>query len=269
MDDFSVPAMEAFSIAFITFLGLALGSFATALSWRLPREVSILTEARSRCPACGHVLGVADLVPILSWIFLRGKCRHCQARIGWRYPMIEAATLILCLVFYSVYGLKPETIFIFALAPVMISMIDIDLHHKIIPDSLNAAVLLTGVSSLLTNAFLDVDPASFLLDKGAVAAGGAVLYGLGALLLRQAVQLIVKREAMGMGDIKFFTAAGFWLGMNADAAALLMVVAGISGVAISVIWKKCFKDPESPFGPALVIAFVAVLCLHIPAFVVL
>ncbi|MCB1538670.1 MAG: prepilin peptidase [Alphaproteobacteria bacterium] len=69
-------------------LGLCLGSFATALVYRLPRGLNWTTE-RSRCPSCGHALGVPDLVPVFSWLFLRGRCRHCGTRIPARYPLIE------------------------------------------------------------------------------------------------------------------------------------------------------------------------------------
>ncbi len=259
--------MNAFNIMIVTFLGLVLGSFATALSYRMPRDISILTVKRSLCPVCQHTLGMADLVPVFSWVFLRGKCRHCRAPIGWRYPLIELATLALCLILYAVYGLAPETVLVFALAPIIVSIIDIDLHHKIIPDSLNLSVLLLGAALLVVNAFTDGTPLEFILAKGGIALGGAVLYGVAALALRQAVMLAVKRESMGLGDVKFFAAAGFWLGADLDAAALFMTIAGLCGVGLSLIWKKMFKDPEVPFGPALMIAFFTVLCLHIPVFI--
>ena len=71
-------------------LGLCLGSFMTALAYRLPRGLNWTTD-RSRCPSCGHTLGVPDLVPLFSWLFLRGKCRHCHTPIPVRYPLIELA----------------------------------------------------------------------------------------------------------------------------------------------------------------------------------
>ena len=259
--------ITVFDITITVFLGLALGSFATALSYRLPHDLSIVTMKRSHCPSCHQVLGIVDLIPLFSWIFLGRKCRHCQAPIGWRYPLIELATLSVCLLFYSFYGIKIETLLIFALAPVIISIIDIDLHYKIIPDSLNFSIFLTGAAILCLNAVLNDNSFNFFMEKGKEALGGAVLYGLGAFLLRQCVMMIMKREPMGLGDVKFFAAAGFWMGLEANAAALFMIVSGLSGTFLSPIWKKHTGESDFPFGPSLVIAFITVLWFFPPAFI--
>lgn len=260
--------MIAFNGLIVVFLGLALGSFATALCYRLPRDLSMITKVHSQCPSCGHNLDVCDLIPLFSWIFLRGKCRHCQASIGGQYPLIELATLALCLLFYSAYGLKPETGAIFILAPVLVSIIDIDLRYKIIPDSLNLAIFGGGVVALAVNAAMAASPAAFIMTQGAPALGGALIYGLGSLLLRQTAGFILKREAMGLGDVKFFAAAGFWLGLSANAASMLMIVSGMSGVLLALAWKKRTGEAEVPFGPSLIIAFIAVLWFFPPGFMV-
>lgn len=260
--------VAVFDLSVIVFLGLVLGSFATALSYRLPRDLSIVTIKRSQCPSCHRILGMADLVPLFSWIFLRGKCRHCRALIGWQYPLIELATLAVCLLFYFVYGIRMETILIFALAPVIVSIIDIDLRYKIIPDSLNLSIFLTGVAVLCVNATLNDAFLTFFMEKGVGAFGGVVFYGLGSFLLRQVVMIAMKREPMGLGDVKFFAAAGFWIGISADAAALFMIVSGVSGIILSTIWKKHTSETEFPFGPSLIIAFIAVLWFFPPAFII-
>jgi leader peptidase (prepilin peptidase)/N-methyltransferase len=259
--------MDMFSLAAVILMGLALGSFATALSWRIPRGISILKKTRSSCPACRKDLGVADLVPLFSWLFLKGKCRHCRAPIGMRYPLIELATLFLCLVFYFVYGLTPETVLVFALAPVIVSIIDIDLNHKIIPDSLNLSIFLIGVALLLVNAIFSGDFIPFLAAKGGLSIGGTLVYGFGSLLLRQVAMMILKREPMGLGDIKFFAAAGFWLGLDANAASLFMIFSGVIGIVLAMIWKKKTGEVEVPFGPSLMIAFLVALCIIPPVFV--
>jgi leader peptidase (prepilin peptidase)/N-methyltransferase len=79
---------QLFDIGVVIFTGLVLGSFATALAYRLPRELSMVTRVHSQCPSCAHNLGVPDLVPLFSWVFLRGRCRYCQAPIGLQYPLI-------------------------------------------------------------------------------------------------------------------------------------------------------------------------------------
>jgi leader peptidase (prepilin peptidase)/N-methyltransferase len=257
--------MNIFEIITIVFLGLAFGSFATALSYRLPRDISMAKRRRSQCPACHKKLGVPDLVPLFSWIFLKGKCRHCKKKIGWRYPMIELATLGLCLFLYVVYGLRPESFFIFALAPVLVTLVAIDFEHKIIPDGLNLSILLAGVFSFLANAAMN--GSSFFMDKGSVALGGVILYGAGSWLLRQAAMAVMKREPMGLGDVKFYAAAGFWLGLSADRAALFLIVSGLCSIIFSLIWKKKTGDAEAPFGPSLVVAFITVLYFFPPDFI--
>jgi len=259
---------QLFDIIIVVFIGLILGSFATALCYRLPRGLSMLTRARSRCPSCDHTLGVWDLVPLFSWIVLKGKCRYCQARIGTQYPLIEMATLGLCLLFYSVYGLTPETAAVYILAPVLVSIIDIDLRYKIIPDSLNLAIALTGMGALGINAALAAQPLDFIMQQGLPAVSGALIYGLGSLFLRYVGGVILKREAMGLGDVKFFAAAGFWLGLNANAIAALMMISGVSGIILALVWKKRSGEVEVPFGPSLIIAFIAVLYFFPAEFII-
>ncbi|MBU6476268.1 MAG: prepilin peptidase, partial [Alphaproteobacteria bacterium] len=115
-------------------------------------------------------------------------------------------------------------------------------------------------------AALAAHPVSFLAARGMPALGGAAVYGGGAWLLRQGAGAALKREALGMGDVKFFAAAGLWLGLNAAAASLLMIVSGAAGIVLALLWKKSSGAAEVPFGPSLVIAFIAALCLFPPPF---
>jgi leader peptidase (prepilin peptidase)/N-methyltransferase len=239
------------SLLVTALLGLCLGSFATALAHRLPRGISMVTKAHSACPACGHDLGLRDLVPVFSWLLLQGKCRYCAAPVGSRYPLIECATVMLCLAFYFAYGFTPQAFALFALAPVLAAMIAIDLAHKIIPDSLNLAVLALGIAAF---ALGRPDAAGLL-----AALEGAALYAGAAWMLRFVFFKILKREPMGLGDVKFFGAAGFWLGLDPDAAALFMILSGASGIVLALVWRRATGDREFPFGPALVLAFAALL----------
>jgi leader peptidase (prepilin peptidase)/N-methyltransferase len=255
-----------FEIALTVFIGLVLGSFATALSYRLPRDISIVRQVRSQCPACHHNLSFGDLVPVFSWLFLRGKCRYCKTKIGSRYPLIELATLALCLAFYSVYGLKPETCLVFALAPVLVSIADIDLHYKIIPDGLNLSIFLLGVASFFVVAAVSANPESFVIEKGPGALGASVIYGAGAWVISFTSIRLFKREALGWGDIKFFAATGVWIGLVPDALSLLLFCAGASGIILALIWKKRTGEAEFPFGPSLILAFIVILLLYPPPF---
>jgi len=252
-----LPAAAGWGIT--VFLGLVFGSFATALSYRLPRDISIVKTAHSFCPACNHRLTFLDLFPLLSWLALRGKCRHCGARIGWRYPLIELSTLLLCMGFYARFGLDPQVFILFALAPVLIAMADIDLHYKILPDGLNLCVFGFALLALLLGAFMTDNPPEFILSQGGEGLAGAIIYVTVALILRQSVMLVLKKESMGWGDIKFFAGAGLWLGLNALAGAYFMLVSGLSGVILALLWRRATGEREFPFGPSILTAFVAVL----------
>ncbi|MEZ0261261.1 MAG: A24 family peptidase [Alphaproteobacteria bacterium] len=258
-----LPAI--FSIISVILLGLCLGSFASAMSWRLPRGISFVTE-RSQCPSCRATLGVVDLVPVFSWLFLGGKCRRCKAPIGWRYPLIELSTLLLCLLFLWRFHFSPALFPLLLLAPVIVSIIDIDLHHKIIPDGLNASVALFGFMALALAAVDSGNPPAYLSDKGLIALAGALLYGLGSLALRYGMMLALKKDPLGLGDVKFFAAAGFWFGLSPDALAAFMLISGLMAVFLALLWRKVKKELEFPFGPALVLAFLLVLLVHPPEF---
>lgn len=211
----------------------------------------MVEKAHSACPSCGNDLGVRDLVPFFSWVFLRGRCRFCQMKIGWRYPLIELATLFLCMGFYGAYGFTPQVFALFALAPVLVAIVAIDLHCKIIPDSLNLAIAFFGLAAF----FLSGQELPVLW----AAIDGALLYGGGAILLRLIFTRLLKREPMGLGDVKFLGAAGIWLGTDAEAAALFMILSGSLGVALALLWRKLKGEAEFPFGPALVLALILMI----------
>jgi leader peptidase (prepilin peptidase) / N-methyltransferase len=231
--------------AVVTLSGLCLGSFATALAWRLPRGISMLSKARSSCTSCGADLGLPDLVPLFSWLALKGKCRRCGARIGMEYPLIEAGTLALCLVFFAKTGVTLAALPLLLLAPVLAAIVAIDLRHKTIPDVLNLSAFLLALLRPI-----DDLPAHL---------AAALLLGGGAWLLRFVFSRWKKREAMGLGDVKFMVAAGVWIGPDADALALFLMLSGVLGAGLGLVWRKYAKDIEFPFGPALALALVGVL----------
>lgn len=259
MDAEAISFLQRFSTIL---LGLCLGSFATALSHRIPLNQSMVSKKRSACPSCGTDLGIADLVPLFSWLFLKGRCRHCRATIGWRYPLIEMATLLLCLAFYLKFGFSLQTVFLFMLAPVIVSMIDIDFRYKILPDSLNLSIFCIGALVLVSGAFESSNPPEFIMEKGMHALGGTLFYGLGSLALRQAGAFFLKREPLGLGDVKFFAVAGFWLGSSVEALGWFLILSGAIGTLLALVWRRFTKEIEFPFGPALLAAFIIILFWH-------
>jgi len=229
------------------------------MAFRLPRGISMVTRVRSSCPSCGGRLTAVDLVPLFSYIFLGGKCRQCRAPIGWHYPAIELATVLLCLAFYARFGLFLQVLPLLLLAPVMTAMADIDFRFKIIPDGLNLSVALLALLGFGLGAALSAYPQAYIGDTGLAMAGGALLYGLGAWFLRGLFLWRMRREALGLGDVKFFAAAGLWFGPDPAQLAIFLMVSGVAGIVLALFWHRLTKERAFPFGPALLLAFLAVL----------
>lgn len=246
--------------------GLCLGSFATAMAWRLPRDISIISEkpgkgkkkqaAVSRCTHCKTELTLADLVPLFSWLFNLGKCRHCKKPVSPRYPLIELATAGLCVTAYLVFGPTAKALLVMAAAPVLVSLIAIDLEHYIIPDELNIALAVLAAAGLSLEAVAQPD-ISYVQEIGFASLGnGAVAFAM-FFLLRFMFMKIMGREALGFGDVKLFGVMGLWLKVASFPA--FLIIAGASGVLLSLLWKPLTGSAEFPFGPSLVLAFI--ICL--------
>ena len=252
---------------FLTLLfGLCLGSFSTAVVHRLPRGESMIAKERSACPSCRHKLGIVDLVPVFSYLFLRGRCRHCQTPIGMTYLLVELLIVALVFLLYWRFGYSSATLMLYFLSAALISIVFIDLANKIIPDSLNVSVGLLALSCIFFLSHSTASPPDFILQQGIESLAGAAVLGGGALLLRHAGSIFIGREPLGLGDVKFFAAAGFWLGLDAYAFAIWFFLSGVFGVVLAFLWRYYQKDPEFPFGPALALALFAVLIGLKPAF---
>lgn len=247
-------------------LGLFLGSFVSALSWRMPRGYSILTiegSQRSICPHCRTPLGAKDLVPLFSYLFSGGKCRHCHKKISRRYPLIELMTAVFCTVIFAFTAFAqaslPGFIIMMMLALVLSAMFAIDLEHKIIPDRLNIAVAVLGIAALVLPSIAAETPLATLGDTLVTATVAAAVYGVLPIAIRYIFLLVMKKDGLGFGDIKFFAAAGLWLGL--PALPLFLIMSGFGGVLLGLFWKKATGEDAFPFGPALIIAFTVCLCL--------
>jgi prepilin signal peptidase PulO-like enzyme (type II secretory pathway) len=212
----------------------------------LPRDLPFGCQ-RSRCTECSHALSFIDLIPLLSWLFQRGKCRYCQAKIHWRYPLIELAQMLMFLEVFRLYGMSANGFIFAALSVALLLMLVIDLEFKIIPDSLQIFFILLGILYRYSG--------NLNLLEGLAAA--ALLSG-GSFLLRAIFWRVRKREGLGLGDVKFFFAAGIWLGFMPIPAFLLL--SGSLGILLAVLWQKFFQQDEFPFAPALAIAMW--ICLN-------
>lgn len=178
--------------------------------------------------------------------------------------MIEIATLAACLLVFYRFGAVPALLPLFFLMSVCVSIVDIDLHYKIIPDKLNAAVGALAAAAVVFSAFLQPDPSFFLSGHAVGLFSGAAIYGVFSYALRAGAMKIAGREPLGLGDVKFFAAAGAWLGMDPEIMAWFLALSGAFGVILALLWRHVRKEAEFPFGPALVAAFLIILALSPP-----
>ena len=192
---------EALFFAWAAFLGAAIGSFLNVCIARLPAGESVV-RPRSRCPACGESIAWYDNLPILSWLFLRGRCRHCRERISWLYPAVELATLAIWVGMAVAYGPTPRGLIGAILFSILLAIAIIDARHYLIPDPLSVGGLAAG----LTASALPGDPTPLTSLAGA-AVGFGVLFAVGWLGERA-----FKKPAMGGGDMKMMAMVGAFLG---------------------------------------------------------
>lgn len=236
--------------------GLATGSFVTCVSYRLPRGEGFVTGS-SYCPRCHHSLNLRDLIPFFAWVFQRGKCRYCKAKISGRYPLIE---LSLGLVFVGVvhlFGPTWQALIYLALATELCIMIVTDLEEFIIPDSIQIALFITGLCYCYWRQAMVMDVA--------ISIGSGLAIGL---LLHYGYLFLRKKDALGWGDVKFMAVAGAWLPLQDFVTFFLF--AGLIGTITGLIWRGFGKGAIFPFGPALAVSlFINVLFPNILGYIAL
>lgn len=227
----------AVAIVFMGLLGLALGSFGSVIAHRVPRSESIVTP-RSRCTACGVRIASRDNVPVLSWLLLRGRCRHCGARISPLYPLLELGLAVGFVAALLVFEDEPVEIvlacvFLFALAVITVT----DLELRLIP---NKVLLPTYVIGLVLIAAFAIDT----LGERAVASAAA--FGLLFLVA------LAYPQGMGMGDVKLAAVLGLYLG-RAVAPALLFgfALGALYGALLIARHGSEARKRAVPFGPFL------------------
>lgn len=235
-------------VIYFALLGLVVGSAINAVVWRLYVGRS-WAKGRSECPECHHRLAARDLVPVASWLALRGRCRYCRAKIHWMYPVVEVVTAG---VFgLSAWALAPVTAggwLIFGLWLVILTFLVIlavyDARWMLLPDKIMRPLI---VAALVLVAARVAEYPAFATARGPMLAalvGGAAFYGLAAA---------TGGRAMGGGDIKLVFAMGLLLGLKGLAVALLVAfnTAAVVGVTLIVTGRKRRRD-HIPFGPFLV-----------------
>jgi leader peptidase (prepilin peptidase)/N-methyltransferase len=202
---------------------------------------------RSRCPACRTPLRAADLVPLLSWLRLRGRCRYCGAALGAWYPLVELAAAAIGAL--SLALLPAPTAWLAALLGWwLLALATIDLVAWVLPDILTLPLIVAG---LLLAAW--GGPLSGLASPGSSALGATFGY-LALAGIGLAYRRLRGREGLGLGDAKLLAAAGAWLGI--ERLPVVLLAAALLGLALALLQHRELKaETALPFGPALALAF--------------
>lgn len=235
-----MTAAALWALSLVALSGVAMGSAVSALAWRVPRGQSWV-RGRSACPHCGATLGPADLVPLLSFLFTRGRCRHCGHPIGWRYPLTE----LLCgawavLVFLKV-GFTPALPFVALWGFLMVALMWIDLDVQLLPDVLTLPGTLIALAAVLPQP----GGARHALLGMAVGSGLLWLLALAYLRLRH-------QEGLGGGDVKLAAMFGALLGWKLTLVTLFLAAfAGTVWGAVLIARRAGSGQTALPFGTLL------------------
>jgi len=237
------------TIAFVALLGLIVGSFLNVCVRRIPLQESIVRPG-SHCPQCKTPLAPYDNIPLLSFLALRGRCRHCRAPISWRYPLIEVLTSALFVAVLIRFGVTSEFVVGAAFVASMIVVTFIDLEHQIIPDVISLPGIVIGFGIALAG--WGVPWRDSLIG---ILIGGGFLWAVAA-----GYYALTQREGMGGGDIKLLAMVGAFVGWQGVLLTLLLgsVTGTIAGVIVIISSGGDTKAPI-PFGPFL--AFGATVAL--------
>ena len=241
-----------FSILLLFFvLGTIFGSFYNVVGYRVPKGQSLLYPS-SHCTKCNHKLGPLELIPILSFLFLGGKCKKCKDEISWFYPIFEFTSGLLFALSYYIYGFSLECLLSIVFISMLLIIIISDYQTMIIPDS----VLIVFSAMIIIIKFFIV---------GIEGVGISFLHALGSfvfmLLLKLLGDFMFKKESMGGGDIKLLAVFGLMFGFSMSIISVF--IAAIIGLPISIIVLKKISSHEIPFGPFLAIAAILIVLLKL------
>ncbi|MCF8186155.1 MAG: A24 family peptidase [Sulfuritalea sp.] len=264
------------SVIFITvsvIFGLMVGSFLNVVIHRLPKIMErewhnncldlqgqkipelaqyTLAKPRSACPNCGHKITALENIPVISYLFLKGRCSSCHANISIRYPLIEALTGMLIGLVSWKFGYTSTTLFAWVFCFALVSLTFIDFDTQLLPDDITLPLLWLGLLFNLNNGFTTLNAAVI----GAIA-GYMILWSI-----YWAFKLATGKEGMGYGDFKLLAAIGAWFGWQLLPAVILLssVLGAIIGISL-IIFTKQGRETPMPFGPFLAIGGIAALFL--------
>jgi leader peptidase (prepilin peptidase)/N-methyltransferase len=263
----------AFFIAFSALLGLMVGSFLNVVIHRLPKMMEqewrrncqeiqgqelapettySLVTPRSACPGCGHKITAWENIPVISYLFLRGKCSACKTSISLRYPLIEMLTGVLAGLISWHFGYSATAMAAWAFTCALIALTFIDFDTQLLPDDITLPLLWLGLLFNLNTGFTDLHSAVI----------GAVAGYLSLWSVYWLFKLATGKEGMGYGDFKLLAAIGAWFGWQLLPAVILLssLLGSIIGIGLIVLAKRGRNVPM-PFGPYLALGGIAALFL--------
>jgi len=257
----------ALLVVAVSLFGLAIGSFLNVVIHRLPimlarrwreqcdalaattptvaSERYDLIVPRSRCPHCGHRIAAAENIPVVSWLWLGGKCRGCAKPISVRYPLVEIATAALSAAVAWRFGLNAAMVGALVLTWSLVALSVIDYDHQLLPDDITLPLIWGGLALNLFGIYTSLSAAVI----------GAIAGYVSLWLVYQLFKLITGREGMGYGDFKLFAAFGAWLGWQALPLIILLssFLGAIIGIGV-IVFRGRDRTLPIPFGPFLCLA---------------
>ena len=257
--------------SFVAVLSLLIGSFLNVVIYRFPKmleqgwylecrefladEISdipakeiapvTLSTPNSTCPSCGHGIKFYENIPVLSWLFLKGKCSQCKNTISVRYPIIEAVTSLLSVVIAYKYGVTEQTCYLLILTWGLVALTMIDFDTMLLPDQITLPLLWLGLLININGTFIPLEQSVI-----GAAVGYLSLYSIFWLF-----KLITGKEGMGYGDFKLVAVFGAWMGWQLLPVLILMasLVGAIVGLSL-IAFKGHQREQAIPFGPYLAVA---------------
>lgn len=260
--------IEIIAKVFIGLIGLCIGSFLNVLIYRLPLDMSIISPP-SHCPQCNAKIKWYDNIPLLSYIILRGKCRTCGEKIPFRYFFVELLNIALWAAVLALFDLSVYSVIYALLSSVLLAVFFIDAEHKIIPDSLNIAIAVLGVTALVYSVFDPViggitgDYEILWWERLAGSAGAGLVFAA----IFYFYKWVRKKEGIGGGDVKMIAALGLVLGYK-----LILLCVGLSALfaCVYLLIKKLKGelDAQEPFAYGPFISAAAYLSAIIGNYVI-
>lgn len=277
VDTYILITEESIALALAGLLGLCVGSFLNVVIYRIPvimrqewrKESAIfwqdepdltyphkqalmqatqntqtitLSFPPSRCPKCSHKIGALENIPILSWLFLKGKCKGCKTPISMRYPLVELTTALLSFLVIYQLGATTQGLLGLFFTWILIALTGIDWDTQLLPDRL---VYPLGMLGLGANAF-------GLFTSTSSSVFGVLIGFLVFYLIAKIYMLLTKKEGMGFGDFKLLAALGAWFGI--EALPMIVLLSSVSGVLIGGSLVGFKKSKVFAFGPYLALA---------------